>query len=89
MRKACDDMSKGHGIRKTSKKYNIPYTTLRGRIRGRLLKQVAHQDKQRLSMVQEDDLANWVLFQASVGEAPTHAQIRELAQRIAFESGGG
>ena len=38
-------------------------------------------------MLQEDELADWILFQASLGSAPTHAQIKDLAQRIAIERG--
>ena len=36
-------------------------------------------------MAQEDELADWILFQASLGNAPTYAQIKDLAQRIAIE----
>jgi len=79
MRKACANIRKGRGVRKSVRKYDIPYATLRSRLYGRLPPEVTHQDEQRLSMVQEDDLANWVLFQASVREAPTYTQIRELA----------
>jgi len=40
-------------------------------------------------MLLEDELADWVLFRASLGAAPTHSQIRELAQRISIERGDG
>jgi len=85
IRTACDDVRKGVKIRKAAKKYLIPYTTLHGRINSTLPHVVAHQDQQKLSMPQEDLLADWVLFQESLGAPPTHTQIRELAQRISIE----
>jgi 4-hydroxybenzoate polyprenyltransferase len=89
MRTACLEVRKVGGIRKAAKKYQIPYTTLYGRLNGTLPHTVAHQDFQRLSIDQEDLLADWVLFQSSLGDAPTHQQIRDLAQRIASERGDG
>jgi len=89
MRTACDDVRKGVKIRKAAKKYLIPYATLHSRINGTLPHVVTHQDQQKLSMPQEDLLANWVLFQGSLGAPPTHTQIRELAQRISIKCGEG
>jgi len=87
MRVACDEVRKRGRLKRVATKYHIPPSTLRGRLKGRLPHVVAHQDTQRLSMVQEDDLATWVLFQASIGEPPTHTQIKDLAQRICYERG--
>ena len=85
MREACLEVRRIGGIRRAARKFHIPYPTLRGRLSGRLPHAVAHQDQQRLSMAQEDELADWILFQASLGNAPTYAQIKDLAQRIAIE----
>jgi hypothetical protein len=79
MCEACADMRRGRGVRQSARKQDIPYTTLCSRLQGCLPLEVAHQDEQRLSIVQEDDLADWVLFQASIRKAPTYTQIRELA----------
>ena len=89
MREACKKVHDGGGVRAAADEFKIPYSTLRSRLRGQLPHAVAHQDQQCLSMVQEDELADWVLFQASLGAAPTHSQIRELAQRISIERGDG
>ena len=89
MREACLEVRRIKGIRRAARKFNIPYPTLRGRLSGRLPHAVAHQDQQRLSMVQEDELADWILFQASLGNGPTHTQIKDLAQRITIERGDG
>jgi hypothetical protein len=85
IRAACLEVQRTGGIRNAAKKYQIPYATLHGRLNGTLPHKVAHQDSQRLSIDQEALLADWVLFQSSLGDAPTHQQIRDLAQRIAFE----
>jgi len=71
MRTVCDEVRCGSRLHRTAKKYGIPPSTLRGRLDGHLPHLVAYQDAQRLSMVQEDELADWVLFQASIREAPT------------------
>ena len=79
MRTACEEVAVRGRLKYVATKYRIPPLTLRGRLRGRLPHVVAHQDTQRLSMIQEDDLAAWVLFQASIGEPPTYTQIKDLA----------
>ena len=89
MRAACADVANGVSVRKAAFDNEVPYSTLRGRLRGQLPHAVAHQDQQRLSMALEDDLADWVLFQASIGAAPTHSQIKGLAQRIFIKRGEG
>jgi hypothetical protein len=42
MRAACRDIANGSGVRKTASEYRIPYSTLRGRLRGDLPYAVAH-----------------------------------------------
>ena len=42
----------------------------------------AAESQQRLSRVQEEHLTQWVLTQEALGLPPTHAQIREFAQRV-------
>ncbi|KAL2131834.1 hypothetical protein VTI74DRAFT_4548 [Chaetomium olivicolor] len=37
---------------------------------------------QLLSKTKEDDLTQWILNQVALGLPPTHAQIKELAQRV-------
>ena len=76
MREACAEVRKKGGIRKAAVKFHIPYPTLRGRINGRLPHAVAHQDQQRLSIEQEDLLADWVLFQGSIWD-PLRTQLSQ------------
>ena len=46
---------------------------------------MAYQDQQKLSMVLEKSLADWVVFQANLGLPVTYTQIRELAQKICVD----
>ena len=62
-------------------------TTLHRRLHGALPRSVAHQDEQRLSIIQEDHLANWIRIQQATGCPLTHAQIQGLAGRIADQRG--
>lgn len=59
-----------------------PRSTLGDRIAGRISRSEVNQPNQRLSPVQEEHLAEWVLVQESIGLSPTHAQIRAFAGRI-------
>ncbi len=69
-------------LRRISREFGIPRSTLRDRISGRETRQEASQPRQILSRVQEDHLTQWVLTQVALGVPPTHAQLREFACRI-------
>ena len=87
LREACKAVLGGARINKTARKYRIPPTTLRDRLKGVLPHSVAHQNFQKLSMTQEDRLAEWILFQGELGDPPTHTEIRELGNRICLKRG--
>jgi hypothetical protein len=67
--------------------YGIPRSTIQDRINGKLPKSEAHQFQQRLSLVQEDRLMQWVLNQETLGLALTHGQIRAFAGRVLYARG--
>ena len=77
----------GTSIRKASKIWCVPPSTLRNRISGQLPRQEAFHAWQRLSPIQETLLADWVLLQVSLGVPITHLQLRHLAQRISWQKG--
>lgn len=54
---------------------------------GSTTRQKADVPKQRLSEVQEERLTNWGLVQEALGLCPTHAQIKDMAQRILTQRG--
>ena len=68
--------------KKAGLEFGVPRSTLQNRMNGHISRQEAHIPQQRLSTVQEERLAAWVLTQESLGLAPTYAQIRAFAGRI-------
>ena len=72
---------------KAARQYGIGLTTLKARISGRSSRQKAHEYRQRLSPVQERRLVGWALVQQDLGMAPTHSQLRLVAQRILAAGG--
>lgn len=84
---AIDEALTTGNAAKAAKEWQVPRTTLRHRLEGRESRKAAHNHRQRLSKVQEEHLANWVLAQLALGLAPTHNQLREFAQRIVNNQG--
>ena len=82
LRQALLHVQNGRSVASVSKQWSIPRSTLRGRIEGHQPRTEAYEIHQKLSKAQEDRLAEWVLTQEALGTAPTHSQIKELAQRI-------
>ncbi|KAL2130364.1 hypothetical protein VTI74DRAFT_6546 [Chaetomium olivicolor] len=79
---ALQALQKGRGLRKVAQEWGIPKSTLHNRQQGTQTRSTAFESLQRLTAAQEDRLAHWVLTQEALGKPPTHAQIKELAQRI-------
>ena len=61
MAQAIKDTTNGKSLRLAAREQGVPYPTLRGRIEGGENHSNAAESQQRLSRVQEDHLANWVL----------------------------
>ena len=79
---ALNDVANKKPIREAAREWGIPYPTLRMRTKGSESHSNAAESQQRLSRVQEEYLTQWVLTQEALGLPPTHAQIREFAQRV-------
>ena len=76
------------GNTKAAAKYwDVPYSTLRNRLKGIVPKYKAQSHRQRLSPLQEEHLASWIISQRDLGFDPTPGQLREFAQRIVAVSG--
>ncbi len=69
-------------LKKISLEFGIPKTTIWNRIYGSQPHRDASESQQSLSRVQRDYLTQWVLTQVALGVPPTHAQIREFANRV-------
>jgi hypothetical protein len=87
IQKALSAITNGMSQKKAGLEYGVPRSTLQNRIKGHISRAEAHEPQQRLSTVQEEQLAKWVLVQESLGLAPTHSQIRAFAGRIVYAKG--
>jgi hypothetical protein len=76
------DIGNGKSVRKAGLDWGVPRGTLQERINGRVSRQEANEPYQRLSLVQEQRLTDWVLVQEALGRSPTYLQIRAFASRI-------
>ena len=79
---ALDCVANGTPIKQAAREYGIPRSTLQSRLKGHQSRSEGSADLQRLSPDQEKHLASWVSAQHALGLPPTHAQVREFADRI-------
>jgi len=82
IQRALNAIANGMSQKKAGLEFGVPRSTLQHRMNGHISRQEAHIPQQRLSMVQEERLAKWVLIQESLGLALTHGQIKAFAGRI-------
>jgi len=68
--------------RAAAKAYGIPRTTLQDRLKGATDRVSGHQHQQRLSPEQEESLVEWILNEDARACPPSHARVREMADRI-------
>jgi len=74
-------------LRDAAKNHGIPHNTLYYRSQGTNPAPYAQINNQKLSPALEERFAEWILFQGSIGNPPTHQQIRKLGKRILAASG--
>ena len=82
LQSALDAVADGASIHQSAQEYGIPRSTLRNRIKGHQRRSEAFAYQQRLRPVQEELLTTWILAQAALGLPPSHAQVKEFAERI-------
>lgn len=87
LQNAIRAINNGMSQSEAARRWGIPRPTLVGRLKGRSARKEAFKSLQRLSSVQERHLAGWILTQDTIGLAPTHNQIRELAAKVASSNG--
>lgn len=79
---ALADLKEGVALATAATRNGVPRNTLRGRLEGAQPSRYAHIDEQRLTAVQEEHLELWILRQEALGYAPTHAQVRAIANGV-------
>ncbi len=70
-------------IRRVASEWGIPRNTLQARLQGRRSHREAAEQFQRLSYVQENKIAEWLVLQITLGLPPNHTTTRVLATHIA------
>jgi hypothetical protein len=84
---ALVDIANGVAVATVAAQNGIPRTTLHDRISGSQCHQSAHSNMQRLSPIQEEHLAQWILQQEALNYVPTHAQVRIIATSVLKQAG--
>ena len=72
---ALTDIRNGVALATAATRNGVPRNTLCGRLGSAQSCRYAHEDEQRLSTVQKQNLERWILRQEALGYAPTHAQV--------------
>lgn len=65
----------------------LSQSTVVRRLKGHTNRHIAHEQHQKLSKYQEDELVTWILAEECCGRAPTKALVREFAMCI-LKAGG-
>jgi len=82
VQRALKEVAEGKSIHKAHLDWGVPRSTLQDKIYDHVSQKEAQVPYQRLSTVQEQRLTDWVLTQETLGQSPTHTQIRAFAGRI-------
>lgn len=69
-------------IRAAAKAYNVPFATLRYRLKGGSNAKISHAFQQRMTPDQEEFLATWILEEDARGFPPSHTRARDMAIRV-------
>ena len=80
---ACAEIRNGKSYRATSKKYNIPYTTLNDRVSGRVaLRKQLPGPSSYLSADQEERLSSYLIAMAKIGYGIQRGEVPSLVKEI-------
>ncbi|KAI0996863.1 hypothetical protein K3495_g11320 [Podosphaera aphanis] len=82
LQEALEALANGQTLKKASSKWGVPRSTLQNRLKGVQSRDVASSDSQRLSLTQENCLAEWIRVQGNLGLPLTHHQFKVMAEGI-------
>jgi hypothetical protein len=76
-------------LRQAASKHNVPPSTLSVRSKGLHTSKAdpEAQTNSRLSTAQEDSIVEWILRQETLGAAPSHSAVRNVANSLLKEAG--
>ena len=78
---ALSDIESGRieSLRAAARLYEIPRSTLQARVCGRISREDRRPSGHKLTQLEEDSLAEWILSMDSRGAAPRPSTVREMA----------
>lgn len=85
--KALSRVRGGCSIRKASRDFGIPRSTITTRLLGGRSRKEALAHHQILSLVEENHLITWVMSQIALGVPPTQPQLVELVNQVLHARG--
>src|SRR5947207_12054407 len=65
-----------------AKHFNVPASTLRHRVKGRVSRQESRTGLQKLTPSQEEELVRWITQLTIIGYSPQYGLAREMAEAI-------
>jgi hypothetical protein len=83
IQQAMEEVEKGASKREAARKFAIPESTLRYRLRGTRPHALAHKDLQMLSLMLENLLVKWILSEEACGRAPRRTKVQAFAKHLA------
>ncbi len=75
-------------IRKAAAAFDVPFSTLKGRLQGRIPRQESQATHRKLSPTEEAALIQWIESMDDRGMSPTVGYIRQMADLLIRERGG-
>lgn len=73
--------------REAARRFNVPCTTLRGRLSGHTQRSATRANSHKLTELEEESLERWILSMDSRGAAPRPSMVREMANLILQKRG--
>ena len=74
-------------IREVARRFNVPESTLRTRLRGTKNRAETRANGYKLTEIEEGSLLKWILSMDSRGGAPRHSTVREMANLLLASRG--
>ncbi|KAI1831082.1 transcriptional regulator family: Helix-turn-helix and Centromere protein B, DNA-binding region [Penicillium roqueforti] len=74
-------------IREAARRFNVPESTLRSRLRGTTFRANSRANLHKLTEIEEESLQKWILSMDSRGAAPRPSMVREMADLLLKQRG--
>ncbi|KAK8096351.1 uncharacterized protein PG998_014219 [Apiospora kogelbergensis] len=86
--KAARDLSKKNSLRSIAKAYNVPESTLRHRIKGRVPRREIRNPAHKLNALEEEVLREYIIDLDARGMPPNIAGVEDMANLLTASRGG-